>query len=114
MNLYDSVRQSIYNSSKNLLPNNELIYSPPEWVMSQEVLTVLLTSSEQIKIGMEYDSTYASETDIRSVSVYEVTTRFMFVGEDAGNLAYEFETVADNPASRFYFGTEKSRYYEKG
>jgi hypothetical protein len=113
MNLYDSVRQAIYNSSKNLLPNNELIYSHQggqEPKGSHCSINIIRTN----KIGMEYDSTYASATDITSVSVYEVTTRFMFVGDYAGNLAYEFETVADNPASRFYFGTENLAIMRKG
>ena len=113
MNLYDSVRQAIYNSSKNLLPNNELIYSHQggqEPRGSYCSINIIRTN----KIGMEYESTYASATDITSVSVYEVTTRFMFVGDDAGNLAYEFETVADNPASRFYFGTESLAIMRKG
>jgi len=113
MNLYDSVRQAIYNSSKNLLPNNELIYSHQsghEPRGSYCSINIIRTN----KIGMEYESTYASATDITSGSVYEVTTRFMFVGDDAGNLAYEFETVADNPASRFYFGTESLAIMRKG
>jgi len=113
MNLYNSVRQAIYNSSKNLLPNNELIYSHQggqEPKGSYCSINIIRTN----KIGMEYESTYASATDITSVSVYEVTTRFMFVGDDAGNLAYEFETVADNPASRFYFGTENLAIMRKG
>jgi hypothetical protein len=38
----------------------------------------------------------------------------MFVGDYAGNLAYEFETVVDNPASRFYFGTESLAIMRKG
>jgi hypothetical protein len=108
MNLYDSIRTALYNSVTKIITDNAVIHSHQS---GQEpngtycAINVLKTD----KIGMEYESSYASDATtntITSVSVYELTVRYMFVGEDAGNLAFEFETVADNPASRFHFGTE--------
>lgn len=113
-NLYDSLRNSLYTSCKSFLPDNELIFShqggqEPKGTYCS--LHVLRTD----KIGMEYHNTYASPNPtISSVSVYEVTVRFIFIGQDSGNLAYEFETVVDNPAARFYFGTESLAIMRKG
>jgi hypothetical protein len=114
MNIYDSVKQAVYTSCNNLLPDNKLIHSHQggqEPKGSYCALNILKAD----KIGMECDSTYASaDQTIKSTSVYEVTVRFMFVGKDSGNLAYNFETVADNPAARFYFGTESLAIMRKG
>ena len=114
MNIYDSVKQAVYTSCNNLLPDNKLIHSHQggqEPKGSYCALNILKAD----KIGMECDSTYASaDQTIKSNSVYEVTVRFMFVGKDSGNLAYNFETVADNPAARFYFGTESLAIMRKG
>jgi len=114
MNIYDSVKQAVYTSCNNLLPDNKLIHSHQggqEPKGSYCALNILKAD----KIGMECESTYASaDQTIKSSSVYEVTVRFMFVGKDSGNLAYNFETVADNPASRFYFGTESLTIMRKG
>lgn len=63
---------------------------------------------------MEQESSFSDGSTITSTSVYEATVRFMFVGKDAGNVAYEFEAVADNPAARFFFGTENLAIMRKG
>ena len=114
MNIYDSVKQAVYTSCKKLLPDVKLIHSHQggqEPKGSYCALNILKAD----KIGMECESTFASpDQTIKSVSVYEVTIRFMFVGNDSGNLAYSFETVADNPAARFYFGTESLAVMRKG
>jgi len=114
MDLYDEIRKSIYTSCKAFLPNSNLIHAHQggqEPKGSYCAINVLKAD----KVGRECDSTYASvDQTINSVSVYEVTTRFMFVGKDSGNLAYSFETVVDNPAARFYFGTESLAIMRKG
>jgi hypothetical protein len=114
MSIYSSLRTALYNSSKALIPNNEVIHShqgAQEPKNSYCSINILKTN----KIGMEYENTYATpDPTISSVSVYEVTVRYMFIGQEAGDVAYEFETVADNPASRFYFGTESLAIMRKG
>lgn len=104
MSLYDDITSALYTSNKLFFPSNELIFSHqggPEPNGSYVGLNILRTD----KIGMEDESTYASPTPtITSRNVYEVTVRYMFIGKDSGNLAYDFEAAISNPASRFNFG----------
>lgn len=106
MNLYDTLRTALYNSSKVYFPSNELIHShqggqePRGTYCSINILNV-------DKIGMQDQSTYASGTpELRITNHYEVIVRYMFVGREAGDVAYEFESSIDHPAARFAFGTE--------
>lgn len=110
MNIYDLVKTSLYNSTKEIITNNQVIHSHQGGQEPRGTYCAINVLRAD-KIGMEYDSTYASEdvasnTEVFSRNEYETIVRFMFVGKDAGNLAYHFESVMDNPASRFHFGTE--------
>ena len=109
MNLYDSLKSALYNSCTKLITQNTVIFShqggqePSGTYCAVNILRV-------DKIGSETDATYASSDgltyELYSRNEYEATVRFMFVGQDAGNLAYEFESSMDNYAARFFFGTE--------
>lgn len=114
MSIYQSLRTALYNVTSSLIPNNLIIHSHQggqEPKQTYCALNILKTD----KIGMEYQNSYASpDPTISSVSVYEVTVRYLFIGKDAGDIAYEFETIVDNPASRFYFGKESLAIMRKG
>lgn len=106
MSLYDNLRSALYTSTKIYIPNNDVIFShqggqePNGTYLAINILKI-------DKIGMEDESTYASpdpNTTITSKNVYEATVRYMFVGQDSGNLAYDFEASIDNSAARFAFG----------
>ena len=109
MSIYDSLKSSLYNSCTKIVTENQVIFShqggqePNGTYCAINILRV-------DKVGSETDATYASDdgsiTELYSRNEYEATVRFMFVGKDAGNLAYEFESTMDNYASRFFFGTE--------
>lgn len=114
MSLYDDLKSALYTSSKTYLPDNQLIHSHQggqEPKGSYCAINILNTD----KIGMEDESSYASSAQtIRSTNHYEVTVRYMFVGKQAGDLAYEFESSLDNSAARFAFGTENLAIMRKG
>lgn len=112
MNPYDLIKQSLYNSITKIVTNNPVIHShqgKPEPSGTYVAINVLRLD----RVGMEYDSTYAGEIstgsdtyEIDSRNEYEAVVRLMFVGKDSGNIAHHFDVVMDNPAARFYFGTE--------
>lgn len=114
MNLYDSLKSALYTATKTYIPDNELIHSHQggqEPKGSYCVINILNTD----RIGMSEQSSYASSSQlVRSTSHYEVIIRYMFVGKDAGNLAYELETSIENPAARFAFGGESLAIMRKG
>lgn len=108
MNPYDSLKTSLYNSLKTFLPSNEVIHSHQggqEPKGSYCAINILRSD----RVGKEYDATYANDTNgvmtITSRNEYEATVRLLFVGKQAGDLAYELEASILNDASRFAFGT---------
>ncbi|QDP60444.1 MAG: hypothetical protein GOVbin1096_72 [Prokaryotic dsDNA virus sp.] len=109
MNVYDLVRTALYNSSKKIITDNQVIHSHQGGQEPRGTYCAINVLRAD-KIGMEYNSTYAGyyndNLEILSRNEYETIVRFMFVGKDAGDLAYHFEAVMDNAASRFHFGTE--------
>lgn len=114
MNLFDSLKTALYTSSKSYFPNNELIHSHQGGQEPRGTYCAINILSTD-RVGSEDESTYASATPvIRSVNHYEVTVRYMFVGKEAGDLAYEFESSIDNSAARFAFGTESLAIMRRG
>lgn len=112
MNLYDTIKSSVYNATTKIITDYPVIFSHQSGQEPKgSYCAINLLRAD--KIGMEYDATYAGEEEPQSDSYeiysrneYEALVRFMFVGKDAGNIAYAFESIMDNSASRFHFGTE--------
>lgn len=112
MNPYNALESSLYNSITQIIKNNPVIFShqgKPEPKGTYCGINILRLN----QVGREYEPTYVGEIEgtpdsyeIDSRHEYEAIVRFMFVGKDAGSLAHDVDTLIDNQASRFYFGTE--------
>lgn len=102
MSLYSDLQDALYNSIKGLLPDATVIHSHqggPEPQGSYISINILSVD----RVGREYDYFYTSDPNpvSRSRSEHEATVRFLFIGEEAGDLAYELEAMIHNDASRF-------------
>ena len=102
MNLYEQLESSLYDVTSRLVPATTVIFSheggeePRGTYISVNVL-------DNNRVGREYDSfdTQGADPTMSSRTEREVLVRFLFIGQDAGDKAYEMEAKLHNEATRF-------------